>query len=283
MRESELPNLRERDSEALGKLMSVHPAASGIHKVNIVIASIFTLLPGIGAVAFLISHLTGKPGNQNWIGAAICGVIALFPGILLFVLLLKLRWKLFLFENGLVQARTGNRVILWTEVKSMFEEQDVVAGIRADARIKFTLLSGSWAIIDSSYKNFPDFAAGVRAGVTRAVLARVSTAIKRGEEVSFGKLKVSRSGLTYEDEALKWGEVGEVVVESDGMFHSIRVYSKGKIALAKGRGQPWFSRSVTDFPNLEAFLELARKVTTVSMPVLSTAPKVKPRHSAAEE
>lgn len=267
------PDLKDRDAEALGELLSAHPAASGMHKVNIAIASVFTFLPGAAALLFLFMHLTGDPKSQMWIGAAAFGAIALLPGIGLLFLLRKLRWKLFLYQNGFVFARGRNKVVPWGAVKSMFEEQDVVAGIRADARLKFTFPDGGWLIIDSAYKRFAEFSAAVRAGVTRAVVARASAALKKGEAFAFGKLKITRTGLAHGDDELTWAEVGEVAIEDYGGGYAIRIYAKGKSPLAKGRGEPWFSRAVTEFPNYPAFLELAGKVTRVAL----TPPPAPPR------
>jgi hypothetical protein len=221
----------------------------------------------IPALGFLVLHFAGDPKSQLWIGAAIFGGIGLLPGIGLFFLLRKLGWKLYLFKNGFVHARGRNRVILWGDVKSLYEEQDVVAGIRADARLKFTLLNGGWAIIDSSYKNFPEFADGVRAGVTRAVLLRAKEMWKAGKPIAFGKLQVTREGLAFEGEELAWADVGRVAVESyDGVGYAIRVYPKAKSAHRKGEGKPWYSRAITEVPNSEAFLKIAAHFTKVETP-----------------
>jgi hypothetical protein len=81
------------DQAALGSLQSVHPAASGIHKVNVAIATVFTVLLAGPAIAFLIGEIR-NPGKGLVIGAAIFGGMALLPAIGLFVLIRKLRWRL---------------------------------------------------------------------------------------------------------------------------------------------------------------------------------------------
>ena len=52
--------LSEADREALGTLQSVHPAASRLHKINIAIASVFTVVLVVPALAFLIAWLFGE-------------------------------------------------------------------------------------------------------------------------------------------------------------------------------------------------------------------------------
>jgi hypothetical protein len=109
------PKLSDADRTALGAFRSFHPAASGIHKVNIGIASVFTVLLLGPAVAFLIAALR-SPGKGMEIGAGIFGAIGLAPAIGLVYLIRKLRWRLYLFDNGFVFARGANRVVLWDDV-----------------------------------------------------------------------------------------------------------------------------------------------------------------------
>ena len=80
-------DLSDDDRDALGDPVSVHKAASRMHRVNIVIAGVFTAAMFIPAVGCLILHFVGPPKNQIWIGAAIFGGIGLLPAVGLFFLL----------------------------------------------------------------------------------------------------------------------------------------------------------------------------------------------------
>ena len=222
--------LSTTDRAALGAFRSLHPASSGMHKLNIAIASLFTLLLMGPALGFLIAALN-KPGKGLGIGAAIFGGLGLLPLIGLGFLIRKLRWRLHLFEKGFVFTRGKNRMVLWDDVQSFYEQQDVVAGMRADRWLRFLLKDEQQFTIDSSYKDFAAFADAVRDGVTKAVLTQAAKVLPTGEAIAFGKLKLSKSGLEKEGESLTWAEVHSITIEPrvDGQVHAngVVVYKRG--------------------------------------------------------
>jgi hypothetical protein len=261
--------LSDADRAALGAFRSFHPAASGMHKVNIVIAAIFTLVLLGPAVLFLILALKA-PGKGNEIGLAIFGVLGLAPAIGLAYLIRKLGWRLYLFDNGFVFARGGNRVVRWEDVQSFYEQQDVVAGMKADRRLRFLLQDGRRLTVDSSYKDFADFAGAVRDGVTEAVLARAAEELPAGRSIAFGKLLLSEAGLEKPGESLSWAEVDGITIEPrvDGQVHAQGVVVYKRMAPAKGvKGKvEWYVKLVPNFGNVDAFLQLASRFTTVGGP-----------------
>jgi hypothetical protein len=248
------------DRAALGSFKSFHPAASGIHKVNIAIAAIFTVLLAGPAILFLVLELR-NPGKGNIIGMAIFGAMALLPAIGLFVLIRKLRWSLYLFESGFVFARGSNRVVLWEDVKYFYEQQDVVAGIKADRWLRFVLSNGQRFTIDSSYKDFVAFNNAVRDGVTHAVLARAAAAFRKGQSIPFGKLAVSQTGLEKDGEVVQWGNVHSISIELRFNAFAVVVFQGDPLAKVE-----WYARPIPQFANVNAFLVLARQFTTVIGP-----------------
>ncbi len=254
---------------ALGAFRSYHPAASGMHKVNIAIASVFTGLLLAGALWFLVAGLN-NPGKGIAYGALAFGGIALFPAAGLVYLLLKLRWRLHLFANGFVFARGGNRVVLWEDVQSLYEQQDVVAGIRADRRLRFQFKDGRWLSVDSSYKDFAAFAEAVRRGVTNAVLRRARRELPAGRPVEFGKLKLSQAGLEKEGDSIPWSAVDSITFEPrvDGQVHAMAVviYKRGVQSKGTKEKVEWYTKMVPRFGNVDAFLQLAGQFTRIVGP-----------------
>jgi hypothetical protein len=261
--------LSDEDRAALGAFRSLHPAASGMHKVNIAIASVFTLLPGGGAIAFLIGALN-NPGKGMGIGVMIFGALALGPAIGVVYLVLKLRWRLYLFDNGFVFARGANRVVKWDDVQSFYEQQDVVAGIRADRWLRFLLNDGRRLTVDSSYKDFAAFAEASRRGVTNAVLRRAAQELPVGRAITFGKLKLSQAGLEKEGDAISWAEVDGITFESrvDGQVHAqaVVIYKRGLQSGGLKEKVEWYMKMVPRFGNVDAFLHLASQFTRVGGP-----------------
>lgn len=261
--------LSDAERTALGEFRSFHPAASGIHKVNIVIASIFTLLLMGGAGAFLIGALN-NPGKGLEIGVLFFGALGLAPAIGVVYLIRKLWWRLYLFDNGFVFARGRNRIVLWDEVQSFYDQQDVVSGIRADRWLRFLLQDGRRLTVDSSYKDFSAFAEAARVGMTRTVLARAAKALPKGEEIAFGQLKLSQAGLAKEGDSISWADVDSIAIEPrvDGNVraHGVVVYKRGLHSGGVKEKVEWYSKLIPRFGNVEAFLRLASQFTTVSGP-----------------
>jgi hypothetical protein len=261
--------LSDSDRAALGAFRSFHPAASGMHKVNLAIASVFTALPLAGALWVLISALN-NPGKGLEIVALIFGVIALLPGAGVVYLLLKLRWRLYLFENGFVFVRGSPRVVLWDSVQSFYEQQDVVAGMRADRWLRFLFHDGRRLTVDSSYKDFAAFTEAVRKGVTNAVLRRAAEELPAGRSIAFGKLKLSQAGLEKEGDAIPWSEVDGITFEArvDGQVHAqaVIIYKRGLQTGGLKERTQWYMKMVPRFGNVDAFLHLASQFTRVGGP-----------------
>lgn len=260
------PNLSESERAALGAFRWFHPAASGMHKVNIAIASIFTLVPMGLAIWFFLAGLNA-PVNGLLIAAAVFGGLGLLPGIGLIYEILKLRWRLYLFENGFVFVRVGSRIVLWDDIQSFYEQQDVVAGMRADRRLRFLLADGRRLAIDSSYNDFAAFAQAVGESVTRSVLRRAAEVLPRGESIEFGKLKLSQAGLEKPGGSLPWAEVHSIAVEpreaGNVRAHGVVVYKRGLQAAGVNEKVEWYMKLVPSFGNVEAFLHLAGRFTRV--------------------
>ena len=257
--------LSQPDREKLGPLISVHPPASRMHKVNIAIASTFTVLFGVPAVWLLVVYLRGGPGNGAWIGAAVFGPLALATGFGAFSLIRKLGWKLYLYASGFVWQRGRTVVVTWDEVKSTIAQQDVMGGRKLDFWFRFILHDGTKFTIDSSYRDFDAFVAAALEGVDSALLRRAEAAFQSGDGIPFGKTVVTPNGLEREGQFLAWADVEKVTVETAGpndMADSVIVYQRGKT----GKAARWWVRLTTEFHNLDTFLTLCRRFTAVELP-----------------
>jgi hypothetical protein len=160
-----------------------------------------------------------------------------------------------------VFARGYNRVVLWEDVKYFYEQQDVVAGIRADRWLRFVLSNGQRFTIDSSYKDFVAFNDAVRDGVTQVVLARAVAAFPKGQSVPVGKLAVSQTGFEKEGEVVPWADVHSISIELRFNAFAVVVFQRDPLAKVE-----WYARPIPQFANVNAFLALARQFTTVSGP-----------------
>jgi hypothetical protein len=221
------------------------------------IAAVFTLALGGAAVAALVALLTRPPGNGWGIGVGLFGALTLLPGIALFFLIRRLRWRLFLFDNGFVLVKGGERVVLWTDVKSFFR-----GGTRLEPKLWLTLEDGGRITLDSAFQGFSTFSATAEESVTRLALANGAAALSRGQAVSFGRMTLSQEGLENEGKPLAWPDVDRLAIEwrrsGNVVYTALVVFKK----TSRGKVE-WYARRLDAFPNFKAFVQLAGRFTTI--------------------
>ncbi len=254
---SEALTLSASDRQALGRWRSSHPTGSRMHKISIGIAAFFTLAFCGAAAAALVALLTGPPGNGWGIGVGLFVALALLPGIALFVLIRRLRWRFFLFEKGFVLVQGGERVVLWTDVKSLFR-----GGTRLEPKLWLTLEDGGRITLDSAFQGFSTFSGTAEENVTWLVVEKGAAALSKGEAVSFGKMTLSQEGLENEGKRLGWPDVDRLGIEwrrSGNVVYTALVVFK-----STNRGKvEWCAKRLDAFPNCKAFLQLAGRFTTI--------------------
>ncbi len=254
---SEALSLSASDRQALGRWRSFHPTGSRIHKISIAIAAFFALAFGGGAAAALVAWLAGPRGNGWGLGFGVFGALALPPGIALIVLIRRLRWRLFLFEKGLVLVQGRERVVLWTDVKSLFR-----GGTRLEPKLWLTLEDGGRITLDSAFQGFSTFSATAEENVTWVVVKNGAAALSKGEAVSFGNMTLSQEGLDNEGKRLGWPEVDRLGIEwrrsGNVVYTALVVFKKA----SSGKVE-WCAKRVDAFPNFKAFLQVAGRFTTI--------------------
>ena len=254
---SEALALSASDRHALGRWRSFHPTGSRMHKLSIGIAAFFTLAFCGAAAAALVALLVGPPGNGWGIGVGLFVALALLPGIALFVLIRRLRWRLFLFEKGCVLVQRGERVVLWTDVKSIFR-----GGTRLEPKLWLTLEDGGRITLDSAFQGFATFSGTAEENVTWLVLEKGMATLSKGEAVSFGKMTLSQEGLENEGKRLAWPDVERLSIEwrrsGNVVYTALVVFKK-----TSGGKVEWCAKRLDAFPNAQAFLQLAGRFTTI--------------------
>jgi hypothetical protein len=245
------------DRHSLGRWRSCHPTGSRIHLISIGIAAVFTLVLGGAAVAALVALLRGPPGNGWGIGVGLFGGLAHLPCIALYFLIRKLYWRVFLFDNGFVLVKGRERVVLWTDVKSLCR-----GGTRLEPKLWLAIEGGGQITLDSAFKDCSTFSSAAEENVTRLVLANGTAALSRGEAVSFGSMTLSQEGLDNEGKRLAWPDIDRLAIEwrrsGNVVYTALVVFkmtSRGKVE--------WCAKRLDTFPNFKAFLQLAARFTTI--------------------
>jgi hypothetical protein len=254
---SEALALSASDRQALGRWRSFHPTGSRMHKINIGIAAFFTLAFCGAATAALVALLSGPPGNGWGIGVGLFVALALLPGIALFVLIRRLRWRLFLFEKGFVLVQGGERLVPWTDVKSVFR-----GGTPREPKLRLTLEDGRRIMLDSAFQGFSTFSGTVEENVTRLAVEKGVVALSKGDAVLFGKMTLSQEGLENEGKPLGWPDVDRLGIEwrrsGNVVYTALVVFKK----TSRGNVE-WCAKRLDAFPNFKAFLQLAGRFTSI--------------------
>ena len=248
-------HLEQNDPDAarqhLGPLVGEHKA--GLEpKVRVIACGVLVSLLPAGAAWAAFANIRG----MGWVALALA-LLALLAAAGLVVLVRRLKWRALLHRDGVILERSGPPEVLpWSDVKYCTERN-----VNGHYSVRLRLMDERLVFLDANLRDHHALGTAVREGVTRAVLARAAGQLEHGEEVPFGPLKVSRDGLSNGKEQLGWDEVSElgVVLNFSGSGYKVEVRKEGaKLA--------WFSRPYIDFPNAEAFLELASRFTKVSRP-----------------
>jgi hypothetical protein len=235
--------------QSLGPLVSEH--GPGLERrLKVITCGVFTVLLATAAVWVAVSGtIVG-----GWIALALA-LLALLAAAGLFILARQMKWRALLHRDGLVLERNGPPEVLpWSGVKYCIERN-----VNGHYSVRLRLMDERLVFLDANLRDHHALGAATREGVTRAVLARAAGQLQRGEEVPFGPLKVSRDGLNNSKEQIRWNEVSEL-----GVF--LNSTGSGYKVVVRKQGANWFSRPYIDFPNAEAYLELASRFTKVSRP-----------------
>jgi hypothetical protein len=233
----------------LGPLVSEHGAGLE-QQLRVIACGVLTVLLAAGAVWAAVSGANG----MGWVALALALLTPLAAAGVL-ILRRRLKWRALLHRDGLVLERSGPPEVLpWSDVKYVKERN-----VNGHYSVRLQLVDDRAITLDALFRGHHALGAAVRQGVTGAVLARTAQELERGKEVSFGPLKMSRAGVSNGNELLRWDEVSALgaVLNFSGSGYKLEVRKKGA-TLA------WFSRPYIDFPNAEAFLELAARFTKVS-------------------
>jgi hypothetical protein len=164
---------------------------------------------------------------------------------------------LVLFDKGFVLVQAGQRVVLWTDVKSLFR-----GGTRLEPKLWLTLEDGGRITLDSAFQGFSTFSATAEENVTWLVLEKGMATLSKGEAVSFGKMTLSQEGLENEGKRLPWSGVEMLGMEwrrsGNVVYTALVVFKK----TSRGKVE-WCAKPLDTFPNFKAFLQLAGRFTTI--------------------
>jgi hypothetical protein len=234
----------------LGAAEAEYAAGSRPHKVAIGSCVVFLALFTALAVFALL-----RPGvPDRVIVFAVFAGLALLPLIGLVVLIVRLGWRVLIYEKGFVlQQNRSSEVVLWEEVAELREKQ--VVGRGYDHTLRVRLDSGRELKLDLMYRDLPSLIGTIRERSHPHILAKVLKRLQQGEQVAFDTLKVSSAGLEKTASRISWDEVEGIKFQNNGLADQLLVCRAGSTS-------PWYRRNASKIPNLGVLLALVDRFTS---------------------
>lgn len=248
-------NARAPLSRETGDLLAEHETGSGQHKLIII------GLPFLFAVFFggWIYSLTKWDGDPTGIGFIVGTVILLgLCGFLLIAWIIAisaLRWRLSLFQNGLLHRKASSfRWLPWQEVSMYYERQVIMNGVPTGHYMYLYPRQGKKLLIEQFFKNSTQIAEDIKSCLVPVLVRQAEEELDNNQAIDFRFVKLSKNGLQTSSEVILWQDVETLAIEDNkGIDYHVVVRNAGK-------KKPWLDVSVTAFPNLDVFMHLADKM-----------------------
>jgi hypothetical protein len=209
------------------------------------IVSVIVTLVGLGTMMSGISAgLSGAGDVLLFLGL---GVVYVLPGGLWFISTLRKRGlRVLVLPDGLSYTRHGRtEIVRWDEVADVWQAISKIQYTFTVRSCKVRLEDGRKYTFNSALRNVAGLIATIQQEVTPRILARASDAYDAGETIPFGKLGVSKAGISRGKRTLPWDQVKRVTVD------------KGVITVRKQGGLlKWTSVHVAETPNFFVFASL---------------------------
>jgi hypothetical protein len=167
-------------------------------------------------------------------------------------------WRVLTFSDGLMQIKSGAQMIIrWDDITSVWQSITVVKRygvITVSTTHLYTVqrANGEVLYLNDQLKNVEALGTTIQNEVTRRLLPRAVDTYNSGGVVTFGKLTVSKEGLSNGKETIPWSQVQKVSIKSG----TITVRKEGKLF-------NWSNVTVAETPNVFVFLSLVDQIVGI--------------------
>jgi len=231
-------------ANGLGTPMAKHTRNVGRHALGLIVSG---MIIAIGVAMVFGGGATAASGEGDAAIFLIMGLIYGVPGALWFISILRKRGlRVLVFPEGLAYTRRSRtEIIRWDEVAAVWQGITRVQYTFTVRSCKVQLDDGRKYTFNNALRNVTELIATIQQEVTPRILARASDAYDAGETIPFGKLGVSKAGISRGKQTLPWDQVKRVTVD------------KGVITVRKqGSLLKWASVPVAEMPNFFVFASL---------------------------
>jgi len=209
------------------------------------VGSVF--VAAMGVIMLIGALVTASSGGGNAILFAGLGLIYAVPGALWFIGTIRKRdLRVVVSPEGLSYTKAGKTdLIRWDDIAVVRQAITRVQHTFTVRSCNVQLRDGRKIRFNNALKNAKQLITTIQRAVTPRILARARQDYNAGQAVPFGKLSISRAGISKGKKTLPWDQVERVTVD------------KGTITVKKqGSLFKWASATVAETPNFFVFAHL---------------------------
>jgi hypothetical protein len=257
------PRKKSRKGRKLGPVEAEFRGSTGYLALQMIGISLLFLL-GIWLLLMGLMAAAGGPNigiGERLVGLLVFGILG--GGITalgVWLLLRQLReWKkrVLLSQDGFAVILGGRRKVYhWDDIICQYQKitDNYVNGVYRNTSHVYTMecANGERIVFNDSLKKVEKLGDAIAEVITQRELPLALEDYDAGRLVSFGKLGVSKKGLTYGESFLSWKEIKGVQI------------AEGSISVSKkGKWFNWCSIDAAKVPNLFVFLALVDEIKGV--------------------
>jgi hypothetical protein len=250
------------DQERLGDCLAVFEVKRGV-----LIGGILCAVFGCGLGVFLMAgavivpvHPRANPLVLLGLSLTMGAILLLGSAYLLFHSIGHFGLRVSLHPGGLVVLRGDRTSILpWDEIEAVWHKEkgvnsgfgDYLGSVLDGSQSVYTIqgTDGERIVLNSLLRGQEILGGAIRRETTRRFLPQAIRTYEVEGQVEFGKLAISREGLSKGGKMLPWSEVGCVVLQN------------GFVLVRRRSGRPaWIGVRMGKVPNLYVYLALVERL-----------------------
>lgn len=166
--------------------------------------------------------------------------------------------RIVVLEKGLVRFDgRKTEIIRWDEIANVFQAvtDHYVNGVKAETTHVYTVFvkGGRKVVFNDTFTNVEALGATIQSEAMSRLLPRYAQAYDSGKPVSFGRLTLSKAGISNGTETIPWDQVEAVNIK------------RGRISVRKqGKWLNWAGQTAAATPNLLIFLALVDQIVGIN-------------------
>ena len=143
----------------------------------------------------------------------VCLCIAIIFLILLVLAIRRLRWRLYIHQDGFVLDKTSSRTVVpWDQIKYIRVASTDIAGIE----MRIEMESRQTVKFDPIFRDYASLVRSIQQSANSYLREQANAKLRRDLPIEFGKLKVFATGLDNGNERIFWGDVDRITFVDAG-------------------------------------------------------------------